>query len=188
MIAALLQGIALGFSLAAPPGPVNALIARESSRHGVAAGIRAGLPAPIVDSVWLILVAFGLPRILDLPALLPWLSGAGALLLGYLAWSTVQPKAGASQLAGPWAVWAVTLTNPFQYAWWATAGAAFTATLGPWGVAGFMLAIFAWVGLFAWLAHRGAQAWPWFTPLLEVLMADLLLVFALRLGWVALLG
>jgi len=181
------QGLALGLSLAAPPGPVNALIARESARHGAAAGIRAGLPAPIVDTAYLCLVLFGVSRLVDLEPALPWLSAVGAVLLAYLAWQTVRLRTtrAKSELAGPFAVWMVTLTNPFQYAWWASAGAAFMATEGAWGIAGFLAAIFAWVVAFSLLVAKGASRWAWFTPALELLSADLLLAFALRLGLTA---
>lgn len=181
---AILQGLALGLSLAGPPGPVNALIARESARHGVAAGIRAGLPAPIVDTAYLGLVLFGVAQVVDLEAALPWLSAVGAILLAFLAWQTVRLRQGPGrELAGPLSVWAVTLTNPFQYAWWASAGAAFMTLTGAWGIAGFLVAIFGWVFLFSFLVARGAARWGWFTPFLEVVSADLLLLFALRLLW-----
>ena len=45
MLPELATGFALGLSLAGPPGPVNALIAREAVRGGTWAGIRAGYPA-----------------------------------------------------------------------------------------------------------------------------------------------
>ncbi len=174
-------GLALGASLAAPPGPVNALIAREAARHGPAAGIRAGLPAPIVDTCYMLLVFAGVSRF-DIRPAAPYLAAAGALLMTYLALATVRHREGSRELAGPWAVWAVTLTNPFQYAWWLSAGAAFLAAQGPWGVVGFMAAIFGWVLAFSVLVARGAQKWPWFVPLLEVVSADLLLAFALKLA------
>jgi len=173
----------LGLSLAAPPGPVNALIARESSRHGTVAGVRAGLPAPIVDTFYMTVVLLGLPRVVNLEAAAPWLAGIGALLMAYLAVDTVRVRHGVRDLSGPWAVWAVTLTNPFQYAWWLSAGAAFLAAQGGLGVAGFLLAIFGWVFAFSFLVARGAQRWSWFTPLLELVSADLLFVFALQLSW-----
>lgn len=184
----LLQGLALGLSLAGPPGPVNALIARESVRHGALAGIRAGLPAPVVDSAYMALVLFGLARLVDLPSLIVPLSAIGAVLLLWLAWQTVRIRPEPPPASGPWAVWAVTLTNPFQYAWWASAGAAIMTSLGWAGVAGFLAAIFGWVFAFSFLVAHGAQRWPWFTPALEVLSADVLVLFALRLGLTSAIG
>jgi threonine/homoserine/homoserine lactone efflux protein len=184
----LLQGFGLGLSLAAPPGPVNAPIAREAARGGTWAGMRAGLPAPIVDTAYLALTVFGLSRLVDLQAHLPLLAGVGAVVLAFLAWSIVRVRAGpARDLTGPWAVWAVTLTNPFQYAWWASAGAAFTTTQGAWGVAGFLAAIFGWVAAWSLLVARAARL-EWVLPFLEVAMADLLLAYALRLALLAAIG
>jgi threonine/homoserine/homoserine lactone efflux protein len=185
---AVLQGLALGLSLAAPPGPVNALIARESAHRGTLAGVKAGLPAPIVDTGYLLLVLFGVSQVVDVASWLPVLSALGAILLGYLAWETVRirDEARRTALSGPWSVWIVTLTNPFQYAWWLSAGTAFVAITGLWGVTGFLAAIFGWVLLFSFLVAHGASRWSWFTAALEILSADLLFLFAVRLAWMAL--
>lgn len=183
----LLLGFGLGLSLAGPPGPVNALIAREATRGGWRAGVRAGLPAPIVDTAYMLLVLFGLSRLFDLDAMAPWLAGAGALLMAYFAVQTVKVHEGPPKtLAGPAAVWLVTLTNPFQYAWWASAGAGDLVQLGPFALAGFLVAIFGWVFVFSGLVGHGALRWRWFTPTITVLSADLLLLYALRMAWLGL--
>lgn len=180
MLAEVATGLALGLSLAVPPGPVNALIAREAARGGVRAGIKAGYPAPVVDTAYMLLVLFGFSRLVDLERWAPLLAAVGALLMLYLAWSTAQTRQ--SKPLAPGAIWAVTLSNPFQYAWWLSAGAAFLAATGIWGVVGFLFAIFGWVFLFSLLVSRGASRWNWFPPLTAVLSADTLLAFALALG------
>lgn len=179
---AILLGFGLGISLAAPPGPVNALIARQASRHGAAGGIRAGIPAPIVDTIYMVLVLFGLPRLVDIARFERVLAAVGAALMLVLAWDTTRHRATGKQLAGPLAVWTVTLSNPFQYAWWITAGTAFLGEQGAWGIAGFVVAIFGWVFGFSLLVARGAQRWDWFAPLVAIVAADLLLTFALVLA------
>lgn len=180
-------GFGLGLSLAVPPGAVNALVTREATRGGAWAGIRAGLPAPIVDTAYMLLVLFGLTRLIDIESWTPWLAGIGALVMGYLAIDTVRVRdEGPARLSGPFAVWAVTLTNPFQYAWWLTAGASDLVAAAPWGVLGFLAAIFSWVFVLAYLVARGATRWAWFGPAVTVVAADLLLVYALRLGFKAL--
>ncbi|MEA3203403.1 MAG: hypothetical protein QOI63_1078, partial [Thermoplasmata archaeon] len=83
-----LAGLALGFSLAIPPGPVNALIAREASQRGAASAIRAGLAAPIVDSLYMVAVLFALSFLVDVQPYLPALALLGAVLMAYLAWAT----------------------------------------------------------------------------------------------------
>ena len=182
VLVAVALGFGLGLSLAVPPGPVNALVVREASRHGAWGGIRAGLPAPTLDTAYMLLVVFGLPRLLDLDAAKPWLATVGAALMLYLAWDTarVRPEATAAP-AKAVALWAVTLSNPFQYAWWLSAGATFLGEQGAWGAAGFVVAVFGWVVVLSNLVAHGAQRWSWFAPSMTLLSADLLLVFALLL-------
>jgi threonine/homoserine/homoserine lactone efflux protein len=175
-------GFALGLSLAVPPGPVNALVSREASRHGMWGGIRAGLPAPIVDTCYMLLVLFGLTKVLDVERWAPVMGGVGAALMAFLAWDTARHRATPKQLAGPLSVWAVTLTNPFQYAWWLSAGAAFLTKTGAWGIPGFLAAIFGWVFALSFLVNHGARRWDWFVPLITVASADMLLFFALALA------
>lgn len=183
-LVALALGLGLGLSLAAPPGPVNALIARESALGGARAGIRAGLPAPIVDTAYMLLVLFGVARLVDLEALTPWLATIGAVLMGWLAIQVARVREGGGRtLTGPRAVWLVTLTNPFQYAWWLSAGAADLVQLGAFGIAGFLLAIFGWVFAFSNLVAHGALRWGWFPSAITLLSADLLLLYAVRLLW-----
>ncbi len=181
----LAAGLALGLSLAVPPGPVNALIARESVRGGAIAGIKAGYPAPVVDTCYMLLVLFGLAK-LDLTAATPWMAGAGAAMMLFLAWDTTRPRE--PKPVAPGAVWAVTLTNPFQYAWWLSAGAAFLVATGGWGIVGFLCAIFGWVFAFSNLMAHGAQRWEWFPPLVAIASADGLFVFALLMAWRAATG
>jgi threonine/homoserine/homoserine lactone efflux protein len=188
--AALVSGLAIGFSLAAPPGPVNALIAREASRRGPWAGFRAGVAAPIVDLTYLTLVLFGVQRLAFLHAIEPALAAVGAVLMLALAWAAVRaPRAGeVERELGFGAVLAVSLTNPFQYAWWISAGAILLVGGGPWTIAGFAVAIFGWVATFSYLVWRGAQRWGWFSPLLVLVSADVLVAFAFQLALTASAG
>jgi threonine/homoserine/homoserine lactone efflux protein len=182
VLVALVLGAGLGLSLAIPPGPVNALIAREASRHGAWGGIRAGLPAPTLDTVYMLLVVFGLPQVLDLEPAKPWLATVGAVLMLYLAWDTARVRAVVSIApAKLLALWAVTLTNPFQYAWWLSAGATFLGEQGVWGAVGFVVAVFGWVAILSSLVAHGAQRWTWFPPAMTLLSADLLVVFGVLL-------
>ena len=183
VVVSIILGAGLGLSLAIPPGPVNALIVREASRHGALGGIRAGLPAPTLDTVYMLLIVFGLPQVLNLEPAKPWLAGIGALLMLYLAWDTARVRVHAAKPppAHPLALWAVTLSNPFQYAWWLSAGATFLGEQGVWGAVGFVVAVFGWVVVFSNLVAHGAQRWSWFTPAMTLLSADLLLVFAVLL-------
>jgi threonine/homoserine/homoserine lactone efflux protein len=185
-----LVGFGIGLSLAAPPGPMNALIAREATRHGGLAGIRAGIIAPIVDVVLLVLVVLGLKNF-NLDAYLPWAALAGAALMAYFALQTVRinpnptgpvPKVGLPQVIF------LGVTNPYAYAWWGTAGVALMADQGLGAMVGFVAGIFGWVFGFAYGMAHGANRWPWLVPTTTVLSANLLFVFAILLARMAALG
>ena len=191
----LLAGFALGLSLAIPPGPINAIIAREASRRGAAAAIRVGIAAPIADTLYMFVVVLGLPLLVDVKPYVPALALLGAVLMGYLAWATARvPRAGAA--APPRAVFAMvfllSVANPVQIGWWFTAGTAFLGQQGVLGMVGFEVAVFTWVFAFSEGMARGARRWDWLEPLVALVGADLLLTFALLLlrqaaaGWAGL--
>ncbi|MCA1811510.1 MAG: LysE family transporter [Halobacteriales archaeon] len=191
----LLAGFALGLSLAIPPGPINALIAREASQRGAAAAIRVGVAAPIADTLYMVAVVFGLPLLVDVGPYLPALALLGAVLMGYLAWATSRPPpsrpeaASARPGAAFLAVFALSMANPVQIGWWLTAGTAFLGEQGLLGMLGFLAAIFTWVVAFSEGMARGARRWEGLEPLVAVASADLLLAFAFLLlrqaaaGW-----
>ena len=56
----LLKGIVIGFSLAAPVGPVGMMCIRRTLTHGHFRGLISGLGAASADSVYAIVAAFGI--------------------------------------------------------------------------------------------------------------------------------
>jgi threonine/homoserine/homoserine lactone efflux protein len=58
-----LKGLAVGFSIAAPVGPIGILCIRRSLRDGMSAGFVAGLGAATADAAYGALAAFGLASI-----------------------------------------------------------------------------------------------------------------------------
>lgn len=193
-LAAAALGVALGLSLAAPPGPMNAIIARQSSRHGIAAGIRVGLGAPVADLLFLVALVFGAAPLLAGEGLLRGAAAAGAALMfffAYTAWFPGTPAADAYAARGArpasFAAGFVTaLTNPYQIAWWLSGGYVFLQAQGPWGIVGLAVGIFAWVVVFAWLVAHGARRWSWFDGAVRVASALLLFLFSAVLVGVAL--
>ncbi len=82
----LLAGVAFGLALAAPPGPMNAVIAEESVLRGRLAGFRAGLGAMSADAVFLVLTALGVAAVVGRsPTLRAVMVAAGGLLMLYFA-------------------------------------------------------------------------------------------------------
>jgi len=172
LVDAFAKGFALGLSLAAPPGPVNAAIASRSLSSW-ALGASLGFGALTSDMVYLAAVALG--GRLAPPWLLPAVGLAGSLLLAYLAAGAARaaaaelrgargsvPKAqlgGSASLAKSYATGlAMGLTNPFQAGWWATVGLALVAELGAPLAAGFVCGIASWVLGFSFAVSRGRES------------------------------
>lgn len=175
-------GLGLGLSLAAPPGPMNALIARESSRHGAGAGMKMGLAAPVADVLFLVVLLVGAQFIIPSGDALRVVAGVGALVLAYFAvdtWRTKAKEESGDLKPVPFgAAFVAALTNPYQIAWWLTGGFVFLQAQGLWGIAGLIIGIFGWVAAFSWLMAHGARRWSWFTPTVRIASTFLLAVFA----------
>ena len=94
--ALVLQGLLLGWSVAWPPGPVNAEMIRRSLSLGFGAAFAVGLGASSGDFLWAIGVALGAGALADLPGVRPALGAISLVLLLLLAWSF---------LGGAWRSW-----------------------------------------------------------------------------------
>ncbi len=132
----LIRGIAAGFLIAAPVGPVNMLCMRRTLTDGRRAGFISGLGAATADAIYGAIAAFGVKFISNI--LLDqqeWLRLAGGLFicaLGVKTFSTNPPdpaaKGGRNNHAGAYvSTFFLTLTNP--------------TTIISFG------AVFAWLGL-----------------------------------------
>lgn len=131
MLGAAIAGVLLGLSLAAPPGPMNAIIAEESVLRGWDAGFRAGLGAMSADACFFVVALAGVATVLqDVPTLRAGMMAVGGLLMLYFALdaarsargSFVEGESGASK--GFRKTFALSLTNPYQVLWWLTVGVA----------------------------------------------------------------
>ncbi len=93
----LAAGVAFGLALAAPPGPMNAVIAEESVLHGLSAGVRAGLGAMTADAVFLVATLLGVVGVVErLPTLRGAMLAAGGLLMLYFAYGAARSARAAS--------------------------------------------------------------------------------------------
>ena len=201
-IVAAVAGVVLGLSLAAPPGPMNAVIAEESVVRGVRAGMSAGLGAMSADACFLVLAWVGVATVLqDAPRLQGALLAIGGLLLLLFAFDAVRdarrftPDAEASGGRGFVKAFSLSLTNPFQLLWWLTVGVTLldprtmTLSLGPIEatiatgspaiVAGFFAGIGIWITAFpAALVALGRRI-DGFAPLVALGSAAVLAAFGL---------
>jgi len=140
-----LRGLAIGFSIAAPVGPIGLLCIRRSLADGLLVGLFTGLGAATADAVYGGIAGFGLTAVSNvLVAYRVWLALFGGLFLCYLGIRTfvkAPVKDGASpQQSGVASAYAstflLTLANPMT-------------------ILSFV-AIFAGLGLASGADHRGA--------------------------------
>lgn len=132
-----LAGVALGLSLAAPPGPMNAIIAEESVLRGWRSGFRAGLGAMSADACFFVLAFLGVVAVVrDAPTVRGVLFGLGGVLMLYFAYGAASDAtaafggdaatdgAGEAVASGKGfrKAFVLALTNPYQILWWLTAG------------------------------------------------------------------
>lgn len=85
----LMKGIILGFSIAAPVGPIGILCIKKTLSQGRAYGFIAGLGAATADAIYGCIAAFGLTIISTfLLRQSNWINLIGAVFLLYLAYIT----------------------------------------------------------------------------------------------------
>jgi threonine/homoserine/homoserine lactone efflux protein len=132
VLVSLAAGVAFGLALAAPPGPMNAVIAEESVVHGFAAGVRAGLGAMTADALFLLGTLLGLVGVVErVPAVRAAMVAAGGLLMLYFAYGAArsvretggfagEPPGGDSR--GFRRAFLLAVTNPYQVVFWLTVG------------------------------------------------------------------
>ena len=137
----LAAGAVFGLSLAAPPGPMNAVIAEESVLRGWLAGVKAGLGAGVADFAFFVLAALGVVGFVQqFPTVQGVLFGVGGLLMLYFAYgaangaksaftpASVDPESGATvdpterESTGFRRAFVLALTNPYQILFWLTVG------------------------------------------------------------------
>ncbi|BDR92763.1 LysE family translocator [Vulcanisaeta souniana] len=151
-------GMAFGFLLAAPPGPMNALIAAEATRSPIH-GTSVGLGAMSADGILMVITYF-FSRVLGYYA--HYLYFVGFAVMIYLAVSilrsTFSPRNSGSNRS-PFLNYfmgvSMGLTNPYQVFWWLTAGLSFMSIFGIFSVVGLFTAILIWVLVFPYAVYVG---------------------------------
>jgi threonine/homoserine/homoserine lactone efflux protein len=138
----LLKGIAVGFVIALPVGPVGVLCVRRTIFEGRLFGFLSGLGAATADTIFGIIAGFGLTVVSDvLIEYQNWLRGGGGLFLIYLGASALmkrverveKPEKSAENLFGAYfSTFVLTITNP--------------------------VTILAFLGIFAAVGFTGAEA------------------------------
>jgi threonine/homoserine/homoserine lactone efflux protein len=164
-------GFVLGWSVAWPPGPINAEIIRRTLASGFWSGYGVGLGASTGDAVWAVVVILGAGALFVTPAAHELLAGLSTLVLLLLAglylrgaWNgLVRWRAGAQppppRLEGTTAGFllglGLALTSPWNLAFWfAVVGRPETLRAGPSGAV--IVAAAVLLGTNAWVVLLGA--------------------------------
>lgn len=168
-----LKGMLLGFSIAAPVGPIGLLCINRALALGWRFGFISGLGAATADAIYGSIAAFGLGVISHfLVAQSTWIHLVGGIFLTYLGIRGLlsKPSARAANASASGLIWhylstlALTLTNPMTIlsfiAVFAALGVAHTANVyvsGTFTVLGVFLGSTLWwlsLTLFVTLARR----------------------------------
>jgi threonine/homoserine/homoserine lactone efflux protein len=165
MLGKLIQGILLGFSIAAPVGPIGVLCIRRALQNGFKSGLASGMGAASADAVYGTIAAAGLTLAAEfLAKQQTWLSllgGAFLLYLGIQTFRSPPPEMGgadrmANSLAGDYfSTFLLTLSNP--------------------------ITIFSFMALFGGMGAGADMAWSAFVLVLGVFSGS-------ALWWLALSG
>ena len=92
-LALLIKGVIIGFSIAAPVGPIGVLCIRRTLAEGRLSGFLSGLGAATADATYGMIAAFGLTTISNfLIGQQIWLRLIGGLFLCYLGIKTFKTK------------------------------------------------------------------------------------------------
>jgi threonine/homoserine/homoserine lactone efflux protein len=165
----LIEGLVIGFSLAAPVGPVGVLCIRRTLTHGSKRGLIVGISAACADMLYGIVAAFGVTLISDfISHQQQWIRLVGGILLiilGYRTFhshaSTDTPINGTNGLVRAFiSTFLLTLTNPMTLFAFAAvfAGIGLNKIIGDnWSgtflVAGVFLGSLSWFTLLTALVH-----------------------------------
>lgn len=87
LLATIGAGLLLGWSVAWPPGPINAEMIRRGLTRGFWPAYAVGLGACCGDFAWALAVALGAGAIADLPGVRPMLAAISLVLLLFLTWT-----------------------------------------------------------------------------------------------------
>jgi threonine/homoserine/homoserine lactone efflux protein len=159
-ISFLFRGLVIGFSIAAPVGPIGVLCIRRTLTEGRASGLVSGLGAATADAVYGSIAGFGLTLISGfLVDQQTWLRLIGGAFLCYLGIRTLlaTPAEGAAPVKGNGLVSAyastlfLTLTNPLTILSFAAifAGLGLASTSGNY-IAAATLVLGVFLGSAAW--------------------------------------
>jgi threonine/homoserine/homoserine lactone efflux protein len=146
----LIKGLIIGFSIAAPIGPIGVLCIRRTLTEGRTIGIVSGLGAATADAIYGCIAGFGLTFISNfMLSQQVWLRLFGGMFLCYLGFKTLLAKPekqtnfdnGVGFTRAYFSTFFLTLTNPMTIISYAAifAGLGLANTNGDYGTAGVLV-------------------------------------------------
>ncbi|WIV66882.1 LysE family translocator [Natrialbaceae archaeon AArc-T1-2] len=131
-LATAIVGVVFGVALAAPPGPMNAIIAEESVLRGWRSGFRTGVGAMLADGLFFVLTFAGVAAVLEhYGTIQDVLFLVGGLLMLVFAVDALENATAATGfvegdvsagVTGFQKAFLLSLSNPYQIAFWLTVG------------------------------------------------------------------
>ncbi len=173
-----LSMLALGLSMAAPPGPVNAMIAFVSTRSklkGTAIGAGA-MTADLIFFFMVFLIKGFIPS--ELIKLLYIIGGSYTVFLGFLVLRSrmnLKIKTGGSYLVGL----SMGITNPYQIAWWVSFGIVMLEKFGIQSGIGFFSGIVLWIFIYPYFIERAGKISKNVEKLIKIVSALVLICIGL---------
>jgi len=152
MLYTILIGILMGISMAAPPGPINAMMMSEATRsnfRGSLVGLGA-MTADFIFSVIMLVIKGFIPR-----SVIYLLYFAGGALMLYFSIDLIKAKYNRTPTSGNYLRGLLTgLVNPYQISWWITFGTAMLYKFGIDILIGFFISIIIWLATFPYIINR----------------------------------
>lgn len=186
-------GITIGLSLAAPPGPVNALIASHAVTRSWRSGFLVGCGAMTADAGFLVLSVVAHSILVGVRQVFPIIAFVGAGVMATFAWTAARawnrlPEAAADTRPAHAAAYVtgltVNATSPYPVLWWLTAGVALIGELGPAVLVGFFAGILLWISLFPYALRTAQRRYARTYHMALAFSIASLAVFAAWLVWV----
>ena len=147
-----LLGIVLGLSMAAPPGPINAIMANESLRSKLH-GSSVGFGAMTADFIFF-LITFEIRELIPETFLLAFYFVGGGLML-FLAYATLKAKVSKRSKKGNYFTGLIMgISNPYQISWWLTVGLFMINKFGLTIIPSFFGGIIIWIFSFTTFINR----------------------------------
>ncbi|BCU70759.1 LysE family transporter [Stygiolobus caldivivus] len=175
-----LIGTLMGLSIAAPPGPINAMMAHESLESPLH-GTSVGAGAMTADFIFFLLTFFFKSLIPSKYLFIFYLVGGVYML--YLAYGVWKAKVMNVTVKGSYIKGLTTaIVNPYQIGWWLTFGISMLDQFSVYIAPGFFLGILIWIFLFPAVISRFGKNYVLYVKLFSLIVLVFFGVYFLYQG------